>query len=34
MVLNDGIAEQIGTPLDLYDTPKRYSWPASSVRRR
>jgi ABC-type sugar transport system ATPase subunit len=34
VVMNDGIVEQIGTPLELYDRPANRSSPASSARRR
>ena len=34
VVLRDGVVEQIGTPLELYDDPTISSSPASSARRR
>lgn len=33
-VLRDGRVEQIGTPLELYESPIRFSSPGSSDRRR
>ena len=34
VVMHDGIVEQIGAPLELYDRPANSSSPASSARRR
>ena len=35
VVMRDGVVEQIGAPLELYDTPGQHrSSPASSARRR
>jgi multiple sugar transport system ATP-binding protein len=34
VVMHDGIIEQIGTPLELYDRPATCSWRSSSARRR
>ena len=33
-VLRDGLVMQVGTPMELYEKPRRRSWPASSDRRR
>ncbi len=34
VVLNDGLVEQVGPPLELYDGPTTCSWRASSARQR
>jgi multiple sugar transport system ATP-binding protein len=34
VVMHDGLVEQIGAPLELYDRPATASSPASSARRR
>ena len=34
VVMNAGVAEQVGAPLDVYDRPATSSSPASSARRR
>ena len=34
VVMHDGIVEQIGAPLDLYDRPRTFSSPDSSDRRQ
>jgi sn-glycerol 3-phosphate transport system ATP-binding protein len=34
IVMNLGVVEQIGRPIDVYDDPRRSSWRASSARRR
>ena len=30
VVMNHGAVEQIGTPAEIYRSPRRCSWPASS----
>ena len=34
VVMHDGVVEQMGTPLELYDARTISSWRASSARRR
>ena len=33
VLLSDGRIEQEGQPLELFEQPRRVSWPASSARR-
>jgi ABC-type sugar transport system ATPase subunit len=34
VVLKDGVIQQVGSPLELYERPATGSSPASSARRR
>jgi len=34
VVMKDGVVQQVGSPLELYDAPPTCSSPASSVRPR
>ena len=34
IVMYQGVPEQIGTPMEVFENPPPPSWPASSARRR